>query len=90
MDITRYIKTNSDFNDIADASAIRASKAILKAVEIKRDELREQVENNPVESTDINKDIKFKLGMIRGLKWVLELQGHAKDHASHLPEEITL
>lgn len=82
MNITKYITTNSDFTDISDATSIRASKAILKAVEIKRDELRDQNEDTPMESSDITKDIRYKLGMVRGLKWVLELQEHAKNFIS--------
>ena len=86
MNLTDYITTSEDFHQISGASSVGASRALLKAAGVKRDKIREQVENEPKRSDILKDDVIYKLGMISGLNFILDLPGKANDHIKILPE----
>ena len=63
-----------------------ASRALLKAADLRRDKIREQVENEPKRSENLKEDVVYKLGMISGLNFILDLPGKANEHIKTLPE----
>ncbi len=80
MDLKRYLKDSSEFSDVARANEIVAAQAILKAAEIKRDELRQANETNPGD------DVMFKQGQIKSLNWILDLPRKANDYIESIGE----
>ena len=84
--LTDYIKTSEDFHMIAAASDVGSSRALLKAATVRRDKIREQVENEPRQDENLKEDVVYKLGMISGLNFILDLPGKANDHIKTLPE----
>ena len=86
MNLSDYIKTSKDFHMIAGALDVGASRALLKAAGVRRDKMREQVEDNPKRSESLKEDIVYKLGMISGLNFIIDLPGKANDHIKTLPE----
>jgi len=68
-------------HEIIEAKEIRAARALLEAGEAKRNEVRKENEENPRrDNQNLKKDIIFKLGMIEGLNWVLELPNSAREY----------
>lgn len=55
-----------DIRHLAEAGDIPAGKALLKAVEVRRDELRAIVESDPTRD-----DVSFNLAQVYALNWVL-------------------
>jgi hypothetical protein len=85
--IDKYFPNGGDIHDVYEAGSIRAARAILKAVEIRRDEVRRVNETEPVISDAINKDFRFKLGMVYALNWILELPEQARIYINTLPDK---
>lgn len=74
MDIRRYVENNEDMHYLEQAQALGASRAILRALEKKRDELRKFNEENPQRNdADFKKDFVFISGQINALNWALGL-----------------
>ena len=73
FDVSEFLQTSEAILHVAAAKEILAAREILTAVGIKIDKVRRQSDENPVLSDEIKKDIRYQLGMIAGLKWVLEL-----------------
>lgn len=86
MNLTNYIKTSEDFHSISGALDVGASRALLKAAKIMRDKIRNQVEVDPKHTSVLKEDVIYKLGMISGLNFILDLPGKANDHIKILPE----
>lgn len=86
MKITDYVKASEDLRLIAAANEVGASRALIKAAEIKRHRIREQVENDPRRHENLKEDVVYKLGQLSGLNWVIDLPRKAKDHINSLPE----
>ncbi len=91
MDIKKYVpkdKIGQDLPLIAKALEVGASRAILRAVKIKRDEGRVEVETKPQSGRgDMRRNVEFKLGEIKALNWVLSLPEVARAVFDQLPED---
>jgi len=81
-----YIPQGRYYQNIADIKQIGAARELLKGVEAKRDEIRQQNETHPIVSDDVQKDFRFKAGMIYALNWVLELPDEARKYIDQLPD----
>jgi len=86
MSIPQYIKTPSDLLNIQDAKNIGASRALLNAAEIKREELRKKKLMRCDE--DLKKDFVFILGGIDILTWLLELPIKAKEYYESTKDDL--
>lgn len=86
MQLDKYLKTSAAVLEVSRANEIGGAKAILEAALIKRDEIRKEYEENPLRSDQIKKDLNFKLGMVAGLNWMLELPEKARQWRDHLPD----
>jgi hypothetical protein len=85
--LEKYFPKGGDMLEVSDASSIRAARGLLKAAEIKRDEVRAQNESSPIISDEINKDFRFKAGVVSALNWILELPDQAKFYINNLPDK---
>jgi len=86
VNMEKYIKTDSDFHNIVEARSLGVGRALLKAAELKRDEKRSQNERSPqLCDEDIRKDIRYNLGFVAALNWIMELPQQAKIYISKLP-----
>jgi hypothetical protein len=87
MNPEKYIKSDEDFIDVSEAGTIRAARALLKACEIKRDELRHVNENKPKDSPDdFTKDFRFVAGGIHICNWLLGLPEETRKYRERLAE----
>jgi len=78
MNIIKYLKTSGEILNLKDAHHIGASKALLNAVEIKREELRKK---KPMRcDEDLKKDLVFILGQINMANWLLDLPRKAGEY----------
>lgn len=84
MNITDYIKTNKDFYSLAHAMNVGASRAIIEATTVKRDKVRQELEDDPRHDTKLKNDIVYKLGVIEGLNWILDLPGKTNEYLKNL------
>lgn len=79
MTITKYIPRSEDYHLVSGANSTGVGKALLSAVKIKRDEIREITESKPLVSDDIKKDFRYQLGQINALNFVIDLPGEARN-----------
>lgn len=88
MKISNYIKDGRQFIHVANIRQIGAARELLNAVQIKRDELREQKETRPMMCPDnLKKDMVFQTGAIWALNWVLSLPEEARKFIDKLPND---
>lgn len=86
MNLVKYITDSQQISEVAGSEKIRASRGILSATEIKRDELRESVERHPKRNeADLTEDLYFRLGMIYMANWVLSLPQEARTFLEKTP-----
>jgi hypothetical protein len=80
MKLPEYLPTQEAIVLTSQAEQVGASAAILKAVELRRDELRAIVESNPKHNPqELSEDVDFLLGGIRELNWILGLPQRSRD-----------
>jgi len=84
-----YLPSNDDFNAVASAYEIRAAKSLLKAAEIRRNKERDNIELNPKrDDENLKNDIVYKLGLIAGLNFIIDLPREAKKHIHNLEGDL--
>lgn len=87
MKLNKYIPDGKNFQLMANCRQVGAARILLEAVEIKRDEIRTLNELKPqICDEDISRDIRFNLGIVWALNWVLRLPGVAREVLSKLPD----
>lgn len=85
MNPKKYLPTSQAFIEVAGAEAVGASNALLEAVNIKREELRDKNENHPKESPeDLTGDYRFIAGMISMANWILGLPERSREYRNKL------
>lgn len=85
MNPKKYLPTNEAFNLVRSAESVPISKALLDAVEIKRDELRNENEENPRKSSqDLTEDYIYIAGMIAMSNWILRLPQRSREFIKKL------
>jgi len=78
LSLKTYISTHDEYEEIAEAGAIRSAKLLLRIIEKKRDSIRNVNENSPKrDDEDLKRDIVFMQGMIHMANWILSLPGEA-------------
>lgn len=83
--LDRIITDSQDMIVCSQCEQVRAAEILLRAAEKKRDMLREEIETNPRHSPDeLEKDVDFLLGMIKGLNWVLGLPERSREFINKL------
>lgn len=87
MNLKKYIPDGKYYQNLSDIRQIGVARVFLDAVTIKRDEIRERNESKPqICDEDIFRDIRFNLGVVWALNWVLDLPDVARKIVSKLPE----
>lgn len=86
MRMEDFFTENGDFHAMAKAEEIGVGKAFLKAAEKKLKRVRDDAETNPktIENGNSREDIRFKLGQIDALKWLLSLPEETRQHLERL------
>ena len=80
MKIDKYIERSEDIVLLSESGSVRAIQVLLSACEKKRDALREIIETNPKHSPEeLQEDLVFLLGMIKGINWVIGLPARSRD-----------
>lgn len=71
MDVRKYITDGSDFYQVTRLDEITAGRAILKAANIKENEIWREVRDNPQRNDEnLKKDLAYLLGFAAGLSWI--------------------
>ncbi len=86
MSVERLFEDSADLLLAAGAMSVGASRALLRAVESRRDMIRKVNETNPKISDDIKEDFRFKAGAVWALNWLLDLPGECQKQLKRLPE----
>jgi hypothetical protein len=87
MNVDKYFPEPGDCYEVSRAKEIPVVQKLFKAIELIREELREQTEGKPKHSpNDLRKDLVFLLGVINGLNRVLNLPDNAYDRIKELPK----
>ena len=74
MKISDYITDSTQISEVSEAEKLMASRGILSATRLRLDEERDTIERAPIlEDGDIRKDLRYRLGFVAALKWVLDL-----------------
>jgi hypothetical protein len=85
MNPKKYLVTSEQVVLASQADQIGAAKAVLDAVRIYRDELREMNESSPKESPeDLKEDYRYIAGSIAALNWVLRLPQRSMEFRNKL------
>jgi len=88
MNLKTYITDGRQFQHLSEIRQVGVANAMLNGVEIKRDEVRRDSETRPqICNDDFRKDIRWKLGFVAALNWVLDLPGEAQKYLDHLPDK---
>lgn len=88
MNLKTYIPDGTRYQHLANAREVGVARDLLDASDKKKDEIFNDLISRPqVCNEDIKKDFRFKLGIIYGLKWILDLPGEAQKYIDHLPDE---
>jgi len=83
--IDKYLDKSGEIIILSQSEEVEAVRILLKAVESKRDKLREVLETKPKNSPeDLEEDLVFLLGMVKGLNWVLGLPARSRDYINNL------
>lgn len=88
MNLKKYIPEGKYYKNLSDIRQVGVARVFIEAVEIKRDEIRNQTESKPQFSPeDLRKDIVFLSGAVWALNWVINLPDEVRKVISRLPEE---
>lgn len=88
MKLDKYIPEGQHYQHIADIRRVGYARAFLGAIEIKRDQLRDINETSPaICDEDLSKDIRFRLGAVWALNWVLSIPDEVRSFIMHVPED---
>ncbi len=88
MKLENYTVNSDDFRSLAEAGSLAGSRALLRAATIKRDEIRDRSERTAqICDEDFKRDIRFNLGYVAAMNWLLGLPEQAKQHINKLPNK---
>jgi len=86
LDMAHYVDKSHLITQVARAWETGAGSGILGAVKVRLAEVRAEIENRPLISEDIKKDIRFLLGVQEGLRWIERLQAEALELVERLEQ----
>jgi len=76
----KYIERSEDIVLLSEADSIKAVQVLLATATNKRNALRKIIETNPKHSPgELEEDLVFILGMIKGINWILGLPARSRD-----------
>jgi len=85
MRIDKYLDTSGEIILLSKAGEVEAVRVLLKATENKRDKVRETLETNPKHCPEnLEEDLVFLLGMVKGLNWVIGLPARSEKYIGNL------
>jgi len=88
MKLSKYIPEGQHYQHIADIRRVGYTRAFLDAIEIKRDQIRATNEINPaICDEDLSKDIRFRLGAVWALNWVLNIPDEVRSFLTKVPDD---
>ena len=83
--IEKYLDKSEEIVLLSQAEEVAAIRVLLKAIESKRNQVRETLETKPKHSPDdLEDDLVFLLGMVKGLNWALGLPARSRDYINNL------
>lgn len=75
---------------ISDIDRLQHTQTLFKVLERRADTLRNELETSPhIDNENVNRDWRFRLGMIHALKWVLSRPEQAREHLNNLENRRT-
>lgn len=87
MDLKKYIKTSENASYLTSAYELGASKALLEAIKVKKQELQKALNEKPERNDkQLNKDVVYVLGQINALAWTMDLPLKVRERAKKLPQ----
>ena len=85
MRIEKYADKSEDIVLLSESESIRAVQVLLATATNKRDALRKIIETKPKHSPEeLEEDLVFILGMIKGINWILGLPARSRDYINKL------
>jgi hypothetical protein len=79
-DLRKLVKDTADVTLLQDALEFGSSRALIHAITVLRDHLRQEVEDRPQrDDTELRNDIVYKIGMIAALNWALSIPTKARE-----------
>ena len=85
LNLDKLLEDNRDFQNLITAREFPGGKVLLEVTEKLRDEERGEIEDKPVlDSEDVRKDVRFKLGKVAMANLILGLPDEAFKHISKL------
>ena len=83
--IDQYLDRSEDIILLSQSGGIEAVRVLLKATENKRNKVRDILETKPKHSPEnLEDDLVFLLGMVKGLNWVLGLPERSETYIKNL------
>ena len=83
--IDQYLDRSEDIILLSQSGGIEAVRVLLKAAENKRNKVRDILETKPKHSPEnLEDDLVFLLGMVKGLNWVLGLPARSENYIKNL------
>lgn len=85
MRIDQYLDKSEEIILLSQSKEIEAVRVLLKATENKRNKVRDILETKPKHSPEnLEDDLVFLLGMVKGLNWVLGLPARSQNYIKNL------
>lgn len=79
--IDQYLDLSEEIILLSRSREIEAVRVLLKATENKRNKVRDILETKPKHSPEnLEEDLVFLLGMVKGLNWVLGLPARSENY----------
>ena len=81
MNIKPYVRDENDILNLSQATDLGLGQSQAHAIATKLEEERTALEERPqiVSQGDITRGVRYRAGLIAGLKWLQELQGSAAE-----------
>jgi len=87
MRIDKYLNESGEITLLSQSEEVEAIRVLLKATKNKRNKVREILETKPKHSPeDLEEDLVFLLGMVKGLNWVLGLPARSRDYINNIKQ----
>jgi len=81
--------SSEEVHALAGAEEIGAGRALLRMATAKRDITRREMEENPrLDSEDCKYDVRFQLGVIAAMNWLVKQPKEARDYIDRLPDRV--
>lgn len=86
-EIRKLVGDSDDVVKLSHFDEVAGGEAFLRMVAKKRDSERDFMEREPNMSNDIRKDVRYRLGVIAGLNWVLDSVEGLKKYKQKLEKQ---